>query len=141
MPDITQFTGDNHWLSNFHPAVIEFEGRLYPSVEHAYQAAKVPQEARGVFLRGSAGDAKRLGRKARLPEGWATGKLRVMEQLLELKFKPGSVLAAKLVSTDPCLLIEGNYWGDTYWGICRGKGMNHLGMALMRLRAKLKAAA
>lgn len=34
-------------------------------------------------------------------------------------------------------LIEGNHWGDTYWGVCYGQGLNHLGKTLARVRAEL----
>jgi len=37
---ILGFSGDYRWLSNFYPVDIEFESEHYPSVEHAYQAAK-----------------------------------------------------------------------------------------------------
>ena len=32
-------------------------------------------------------------------------------------------------------LVEGNYWGDTFWGICNGEGTNWLGILLMAERA------
>ena len=37
---INEFQGDYRFLSNFHPAEVEMDGIKYPSVEHAYQAAK-----------------------------------------------------------------------------------------------------
>jgi len=33
-------------------------------------------------------------------------------------------------------LVEGNDWGDTYWGQCKGRGQNHLGKLIMRIRAE-----
>jgi len=62
---IESFSGQYRFLSNFYPArVMLGDGRIYPSVEHAYQAAKFPPEEREPFrnpyLR--AGDAKRMGR-------------------------------------------------------------------------------
>ena len=138
MPDIRQFSGEHRWLSNFHPVVIEHEGRLYPSVEHAYQASKIPNAGRAVFLRGSAGDAKRLGRAIKLPEGWGQLRLPLMERLTEKKYPKGTRLAEQLVDTWPALLIEGNYWGDTFWGECKGKGENNLGKILMARRDALR---
>ena len=32
------------------------------------------------------------------------------------------------------ILIEGNWWKDTYWGVCDGKGQNKLGELLMKVR-------
>lgn len=37
---IRSFTGRYGFLSNFYPCKVEFEGAVYPSVEHAFQAAK-----------------------------------------------------------------------------------------------------
>jgi predicted NAD-dependent protein-ADP-ribosyltransferase YbiA (DUF1768 family) len=34
-------------------------------------------------------------------------------------------------------LIEENTWGDTFWGICKGQGENHLGRLLMQIRDEL----
>jgi predicted NAD-dependent protein-ADP-ribosyltransferase YbiA (DUF1768 family) len=36
------------------------------------------------------------------------------------------------------LLIEGNYWKDTFWGICDGIGKNYLGKILMEVREEFK---
>ena len=35
------------------------------------------------------------------------------------------------------MLIEGNEWGDTFWGTCDGIGENHLGKILMRIRNEM----
>ncbi len=37
---ITSFSGKYRWLSNFFPVSICYDGITYPSVEHAFQAAK-----------------------------------------------------------------------------------------------------
>ena len=37
---ITKFTGQFSFLSNFYESPIEYEGISYPTVEHAFQAAK-----------------------------------------------------------------------------------------------------
>lgn len=36
-------------------------------------------------------------------------------------------------------LIEGNNWGDTFWGVCNGRGENMLGKLLMEIRDYLRA--
>ena len=38
---ITRFHGEYRFLSNFYPVKVEYDGVQYPTVEHAYQAAKV----------------------------------------------------------------------------------------------------
>lgn len=41
MPEkIRSFTGTHRFLSNFHPAPVLLDGVVYPTVEHAFQAAK-----------------------------------------------------------------------------------------------------
>ena len=44
---------------------------------------------------------------------------------------------ANLLATGKATLVEGNSWGDTFWGVCRGKGKNMLGKILMRVRKRL----
>ena len=60
-----------------------------------------------------------------------------MKDLLEQKFaKPE--LKKLLLATDDMLLVEGNTWGDTYWGVCNGIGFNMLGKLLVELRSQLR---
>jgi predicted NAD-dependent protein-ADP-ribosyltransferase YbiA (DUF1768 family) len=40
----------------------------------------------------------------------------------------------KLLDTGTQTLVEGNWWGDVFWGVCKGVGSNHLGKLLMKLR-------
>jgi len=61
-----------------------------------------------------------------------------MHGLLQQKFKHGSPLADLLLKTGTQDLVEGNTWGDTFWGVCRGKGKNHLGRLLMLVRQELR---
>lgn len=50
----------------------------------------------------------------------------------------GAGLHAHLATGD-AILIEGNTWGDRFWGVCEGFGQNHLGHVLMRVRVQLGA--
>jgi predicted NAD-dependent protein-ADP-ribosyltransferase YbiA (DUF1768 family) len=49
-----------------------------------------------------------------------------MKELLKIKFE-NFELCKKLLATGEEELVEGNYWNDTYWGVCKGIGENHLG--------------
>lgn len=139
MKSINEFRGNYRWLSNFWPAQVELDGVIYPSVEHAYQAAKSLDEngEREPFQWGTAGEAKRRGRRLKIRPGWDDMKMNVMGMLLRQKFKPGSELAAKLIATGEANIEEGNTWGDKFWGVCDGEGENNLGKLLMLVRRDL----
>src|ERR1700724_285755 len=136
---IDSFRGEYRWLSNFYPYQIEYEGEEYPSVENAYQAAKTDDlQVRQLFLRISAKEAKALGKKVKMANGWEMKKLSVMRKLLRKKFAPGTELHRKLLATGNAELVEGNFWHDYFWGVCNGKGENWLGRILMELRGDTK---
>jgi ribA/ribD-fused uncharacterized protein len=145
---IDHFAGACRFLSNFEPAKITIaeHGLTFPTVEHAYQAAKynLDQPARLQAMKDIAaldtpGQAKRAGRMIPLRPDWDRVKLPIMRRLVRLKFFGNGHLAILLLATEPAELIEGNTWGDTYWGVCNGKGRNHLGKLLMSVRSELKA--
>lgn len=136
---INQFRGKCFFLSNFYP--IKIFG--YDSVEHAFQSAKSSDKEykRKIKNAKTAAMAKKIGRTAILRPGWELNKIKIMEFLLREKFK-NKELAKALVDTNDEILIEGNYWHDTFWGICycnrcNGKGQNNLGKLLMKIRQEI----
>jgi ribA/ribD-fused uncharacterized protein len=137
---IVRFSGNNRFLSNFYPAEVILDSLTYSTVEHAYQAAKTLNTTQRRSIRNAAtpGEAKKLGRKVDMRQDWDNIKTKVMRTLLEQKFKPHSQLAKKLQATGQVELIEGNTWGDVYWGQCPlGVGSNMLGLLLMEIRKNL----
>lgn len=143
MIEITSFKGPYRWLSNFAPAPIIYNGHLYKDTETAYQAAKTLDPDEQAHVRGSAkpGDAKRAGNAVTLRPDWEAIKLRVMEDVLRLKFQLPEY-HARLRSTCDIYLEEGNNWHDLFYGKCYcdkhlGEGENHLGKLLMKIRAEL----
>ena len=66
-------------------------------------------------------------------------KIAVMYKLVLIKFTTNPDLMNKLISTGSEELIEGNTWGDTFWGYDFNKryGHNHLGKILMKVRQSL----
>ena len=139
---IDRFAGKYRFLSNFHPSALWHDGILYPTVEHAYQAAKTDDREWRLRISKCAtpGQAKRLGRSAPLRDGWYLDRYRVMSALVEKKFIGYRHLADLLVATGNEQIVEGNTWGDTYWGVCNGVGENALGRILMSLRERLQRA-
>ncbi len=138
---VKEFQGKYRFLSNFFPAQVTYEGTIYPSVEHAYQAAKSsnPEYRKKILNCEKPGQAKRLGKPIRRP-GWPTDKYFIMYQIVYRKFKYNPELTKQLLDTGDAILEEGNTWGDTYWGIDlrTGQGENNLGRILMDVRSKLR---
>jgi ribA/ribD-fused uncharacterized protein len=136
--DIISFTGEWEFLSNYAPSPIVYQGRLYATVEHAYQAAKVRDPVTHELVRAAETPdvAKALGRAHIDRIDWEDAKLDVMYELVALKFQRPDQRGL-LLTTGTASLVEGNTWGDTYWGRHAGVGRNHLGEILMRIRAEL----
>lgn len=137
---ITSFSGPYRFLSNFWIVNLRIGDMHFISAEHAYQAAKSldPQDWANISSIETPGGAKRAGTKLKLRPDWDEIKLDVMRVILEAKFTQNPNLMSALIDTGDEELIEGNYWGDTYWGVCKGVGQNHLGKLLMELRLQYK---
>lgn len=139
---IDSFQGEFRFLSNFWFVRIQYLGLTFLSTEHAYQAAKTLDRNahRKIAQAATASEAKRLGRRVSIRPEWEEVKLDVMYELVKQKFNlPHIGLRGLLLATGDRELIEGNHWGDTFWGVCAGEGQNHLGKILMRVRAELHA--
>jgi N-glycosidase YbiA len=135
MNRIISFTGPNFFLSNFYPCEVAFEGRVYKSSEHAYMAAKTTDENIRAYIaaQSTPSAAKKVGRSIQLRENWNSIRIHYMQTILESKFGDYE-LRDKLNATKGYELIEGNTWGDVFWGVCNGKGQNNLGKLLMQIR-------
>lgn len=127
------------FLSNFYPAPVVYEGMEYPTSEHAYQAAKTLDiiQRQNVADQPTPGLAKRYGKAVSMRPNWDEIKVRVMCEIVDAKFTQNPRLAEMLVATQDAELVEGNTWGDTFWGVCDGEGENMLGKILMGVRENL----
>jgi ribA/ribD-fused uncharacterized protein len=136
MAKIVSFTGPNFFLSNFYPCEVAFEGKLYKSSEHAYMAAKTVDENIRAYIASqpTPAAAKKIGRSIPLRGGWDSIRIHYMRVVLESKFGDYE-LRERLNATKGHELIEGNTWGDVFWGQCPiGNGRNELGKLLMSIR-------
>lgn len=135
-PSIQKFDGYYAFLSNFWICNIQYEGETYSSVEHAYVAAKTtdPFIREQIRASGSPGQVKRFGRSIVLRPNWNEIRIPTMRALVAQKFQDEE-LRTKLLATGVAALIEGNHWGDRFWGVYQGQGENHLGRILMEVRA------
>jgi len=139
---IEKFSGKYRFLSNFYRASVIYEGIQYPSVEHAYQAAKTLSETERKFIKKlrKPVEAKRAGKKVRLRANWESIKKQVMEELVRDKFTRHAHLKVALLKTGDVELQEGNTWNDYFWGVdLKTKhGQNNLGKILMKVRDELR---
>ena len=142
---INSFDKEYAFLSNFYPSIIylKIENDWYPcpTVEHAYQASKTinPREQLSIVFAKTPGLAKHLGRKVSLRFDWEDIKINVMRECLMQKFADIE-LRKLLLSTGNEELVEGTWWGDTFWGIDlkTGEGLNILGKLLMEERERIR---
>jgi len=142
MNSITSFKNEFEFLSNFYTSPFVYAGYCWPTVEHAFQAAKTKFSTDKWLVRiaKTPGIAKKKGRRIALRENWEQVKVSVMTELVWLKFEYNPTLKNKLLDTKDAELIEGNYWHDNFWGDCfckkcsDQKGKNMLGYILMQVR-------
>lgn len=138
MKTIAGFQKEYRWLSNFWPAEVELDGIKFPSVEHAYVAAKINDlSVRKSLVGMKAGEVKKFGRGLKVRDDWEQVKLPVMRNLVRQKFQHEE-LKQKLLATGEAELIEENYWNDTFWGVCKGVGENNLGKIIMEIREEIR---
>ena len=144
---IDSFSGEFAFLSNFYFAAIRTrptrscpKGIEYPTSEHAYQAAKTRdiRKRRALARLPRPNEAKKAGREMVLRDDWDEVKVRIMTSIVRAKFRQHPELADKLLATGNALLVEGNWWHDTFWGVCGGVGHNYLGKILMMVRRELR---
>ena len=147
---ISGFNGRWSFLSNFYPCLIYHQGLEYKSVEAFYVAMKIDSDqiingkyyTSGDFREmisklDNPGLIKKIGQKVKLRKDWDSKKLEYMNWAVREKFKDESLKEMLLLTGDQ-EIIEENYWGDTFWGVCKGKGQNHLGKILMKVRDELR---
>lgn len=140
---IKGFFGPYRFLSNFQVADCIFDGKVYPSTENAFQAAKFPQDVRVIFQNLSCMEAKKHGQSAKIERAvWEATKVQVMHDVLISKFYGHRELGNRLLLTGKKKLVELNDWGDRYWGaeIVEGQeiGLNMLGLLLEAVRNSLE---
>lgn len=137
---ISEFRGEYYFLSNFFNAPVKYDGISYLNNEAAFQAQKTKtREERYAFSSLDPSAAKRRGRHVDLRDGWDNIRITIMEDIVKAKFSQNEELAEKLLATDDEYLIEGNTWGDRFWGTVNGEGRNQLGIILMQVRNELRA--
>jgi ribA/ribD-fused uncharacterized protein len=135
--------GQYGFLSNLFKRPIEFEGRIFPTGEHAYQFGKFrdPEVATWAMTAPKPHLVAVLGHGLfgfDIVSNWAAIKVPRMQAVVLAKFTQHLDLQAQLVATHPAILIETSTM-DSFWGCgIKGTGKNMLGKILMETRAQLR---
>jgi len=132
-------------FSNLYKSPIEFEGKTYPTAEHAYQAGKAVKPAVRDWILSAPTPA--LAAMAAhglytwdVVPNWASIKFDRMRKVLRAKFSQHADLAKLLIETGERRLVEAgtvNNAVNRLWGEVAGSGQNMLGVMLMELRKDL----
>jgi len=136
---IQSFRGKYLFLSNFYMVPVFYDGIIYPSSEHAYQAAKTTNQIlrKKISKLSTPSEAKAEGKKLKIRKNWDEIKIAVMRNILLEKFVANDDLRKRLIRTEDHDLIEGNNYGDVFWGMTETGGRNELGISLMWVRDKV----
>lgn len=131
-------------FSNFSSFQVEWRGRLWPTSEHAYQAAhffdSAPDLVEKIFNSRSAHEAYKIAKANgdKAPENWEEIKVGIMLDICRHKLEQHPYVKQKLLDTKDWPLAEDSpkdpFWG---WGSDR-KGRNELGKVWMKLREEIK---
>lgn len=133
-------------FSNLFRRPIEFQGRIYPTAEHAYQAGKPRKDAVREWLL-AAPSPSLLAMAAHglyqwdIQPGWSKTKFDRMRAVLRAKFTQHDDLREILLSTADARIVEAGRTDNAVnrlWGEVNGKGKNMLGTMLMDLRQDLR---
>ncbi|WP_415646383.1 NADAR family protein [Stackebrandtia soli] len=127
-----------HILQIDYPAPIEYDGRTYPTVEHAYWAMSTsdPEARERIRTATRTHDARTLAADAPRRDGWPVARLAVMADLNRAKYTQHPDLAETLLGTgDARIMLAGTFSG--YW---YGHGSNWVGRLLEVVRSELVVA-
>lgn len=141
---IVRFEDNFFFLSNFYEVPVKIGNLTFGSTEAAFQGCKYKvalgdQREQYSFLQkmilATPNESKKLGRHFSIDvDKWESIKVRCMREVVKAKFDQHDDLRHLLLETGAALLVEGNTWGDKFWGRCNGQGLNVLGSILMELR-------
>lgn len=113
------FQGPDSFLSNFHKSTVRFNGRTYPTAEHAYQHDRATYLGRHtianqVLCAPTPQEAKKAGNRAGRSHQWDLCKQDRLKDIVTAKFMQHPDLRDKLISMGNTTLIEATY--DSFWG-------------------------
>lgn len=127
-------------FDNFSSFQVEYNGIIFPTSEHAYQATKFVKTEPDIFNRirqaRSAHDAQKIALENRdkVDLDWEIKKASIMKDILRNKVNQHSYVLKKLLQSGHREIVEDS-WRDATWGWGENKdGLNLLGKIWMELR-------
>jgi predicted NAD-dependent protein-ADP-ribosyltransferase YbiA (DUF1768 family) len=133
MTKAIELTGKYKALTNSYPSMIVVEGISYPTLEHAFQAAKLTDtETKVLISKAKLPDVSSLVGEGFTRPNWKEIQWATMYQLMKLKFESNPTLASLLQDTgDRRLVFENRN--------LRAVRRDKLGTILMKVRGELRA--
>lgn len=134
-------------FSNLYRREMEFDGEIFPTAEHAYQAGKPRKPEVKAWLMAAPTPAL-LAMAAHglyywdISSGWSTLKFDRMKRILKAKYSQHDDLKNLLLNTGNARLVESATVDspvNRLWGEVNGVGQNRLGELLMEVRSELQA--
>jgi len=143
--EVAEFFLDKWYVfDSYAPFQIEWKEKIWPTAEHAYQAAHFfetkPDLAEQVRLQRSPRLADEFANSHSADDdpNWKNMRLKVMEEICLLKLKQHKLIQDTLLESGDLRLVESNP-NDYFWGNgADDSGENHLGMIWMKLRRELR---
>ena len=135
---------DWYVFDNFAPFQITWRGKLYPTSEHAYQAAHffetdkaIAELVRQQLSPRLASDIANAHSDREDPE-WASRKCHIMYDICKTKLVQHEYVQDTLLRTGSLTIVEMNE-NDSFWGWGKDhNGRNELGKIWMKLREELR---
>ena len=132
-----RFKDEYAFLSNMTICPIEYKGIIYKCTENMYQAFKSNNINERIKISSmNPYESKKYGKTIDIRDDWDVVKDKVMLNALKLKFSKPHFAKLLIDIKEP--IIEDNYWGDIYWGVCRGVGQNKLGKMLEKIKEEIE---
>lgn len=140
---IDNFTGYFEFLHNNYLTPVLFDGMLFPSATHAFQASRSSDERtrKAILNAESLLVVLKIAKRIEEPENWKLRRLKIMEHIVRDKFRRSRELQEKLKATgnrDIVMTYDDENEANQYWGVVNNKGQNQLGRIMMRIRSDLR---
>lgn len=130
-------------FDNFAPFQVEWRGKLYPTSEHAYQAAhfidtnpNLAEQVRKCLSPREASDFAN-DNKVQDDPNWKEKRAAFMEEIVRCKFEQHPYIQKTLADSGDKYIVEMND-DDEFWGWGKNHdGQNQLGVIWMKIRSEI----